>query len=298
MDEPLPPRTAPVLPADPRPLDPARHGVESGSVGAPTAVLSIDVEPDYNGTAHRALDRLPDLLAVVRGLDLPLTAFVEGRLFGTRPDLVRALADAGADVQLHCYDHRRPGDTPDDLARGVAAYRAFFGRGPAGYRAHTFRLGERLYGALLEHGFRWDSSILPGRGLGANPAPGWRRGDWFRLDGRLLEFPVASLRPLGLPYIQSYRLLLPRPLERTLPRLVSLPRLLVYDMHMVDLVRTPASLAESPLPRPLKALYALSWRGGRRDSFDLLADGVAALRARGYGFTTCDALATALEARP
>ncbi|HYE52566.1 MAG TPA: polysaccharide deacetylase family protein [Azospirillaceae bacterium] len=271
-------------------IDPARHALVPMRVAAPTAVLSIDVEPDYNGTGEAALDRLPELLAVVAELGVPLTAFVEGRVLERRGDLVAALAAAGADVQLHCYDHRKPGDDPADLARGVRAYEAALGRRPEGYRAHTFRLTEDLYAALLAEGFRWDSSVLPGRGLGANAAAGWRAGDWFRLDGRIAEYPVATFGALGIPFTQSYRLLMPGPAEAMLRAAVRLPRLLVYDMHMVDLVRATGSLAASPLPPLLKAAYRASWRFGRRDSFGLLRATVADLRRRGYRFAGLSAL--------
>ena len=43
-----------------------------------------------------------------------MTAFVEGRLFTRRPDLCAGLAEAGADLHLHCWDHRGSGDTADD----------------------------------------------------------------------------------------------------------------------------------------------------------------------------------------
>jgi len=270
------------------PLDPAAHGVEAFALRAPTAVISIDVEPDYNGTGEAALDRLPELLVVVRELDVPLTAFVEGRVLERRRDLVEAMAAAGVDVQLHCYDHRKPGDDRADLARGVASYEKALGRRPQGYRAHTFRLTEDLYAGLLAEGFAWDSSILPGRFLGGNPAPAWRGGDWFRLDGRLTELPVATYRgplaPLGLPFTQSYRLLMPAPAEALLRLVSPLPPLLVYDMHMVDLVRATGSLAASPLPGGLKSAYRASWRWGRGDSFGLLRSAVAELRRRGYRF--------------
>ena len=272
-----------------QPLDPRDLSLESFAVARPTALITLDLEPDYGGRGQAGLDRLGELLRHMRSLGAPLTAFVEGRLFAARPELCRALVEAGAEVQLHCYDHTRPGDTPATLAQGVAAYTACMGVAPEGYRANGFRLTRELYAALLDLGFKWDSSILPGIGLGANRAPAFRRGDYFRLDGRLVEFPVATWRGLPLPFTHAYRRLIRPAAEAALRRFCALPRLVVYDMHMVDLVRT-GSLAGSPLPAYLKALYRLSWRAGESDSFASLTDAVEFLRARGYVLTTAGAL--------
>lgn len=247
------------------------------------AVLSIDVEHDYNGDHTDALDRLPDLLDAVRHARLPLTAFVEGRLFESRPDLCDRLAEAGADLQLHCYDHREPGDSVESLERGIAAFERFTGARPCGYRAHTYRLTNALFRALVAEGFAWDSSILPGLGLGNHPGRAFRRGDYFILDGAFAEYPVASWRALGIPFTQSYRQFLGRFAESLLDLAASLPALLVYDMHMVDLVRD-GQIGKSPLPLWLKGAYL--WARRRQRGFDDLVALGERLRARGYEWST------------
>ena len=264
-------------------FDPADHVVGVRWSPKKIAVLSIDVEHDYNGERTDALDRLPDLIDVVRRVSLPLTTFVEGRLFVERPDICTCLAEAGADLQLHCYDHRDPGDTIDSLRRGVDAFEGFTGARPRGYRAHTYRLTEDLFKALVTEGFAWDSSILPGIGLGNHPGRVFRNGDWFVLDDALVEFPVASWRHLGIPFTQSYRQLLGRFAEVALFRTASLPDLLVYDTHMVDLVRD-GRIGKSPLPLWLKGAHALARRG--QHGFDDLLVLSERLRAQGYECST------------
>ena len=111
-------------------FDPRNHEVRAGWSCEKLAVLSIDVEHDYDGNRTDALDRLPDLLAAVRRFRLPLTAFVEGRLFTRRPDLCAGLAEAGADLHLHCWDHRGCGDTAGSLGRGADAFERFTGVRP------------------------------------------------------------------------------------------------------------------------------------------------------------------------
>ena len=266
-----------------RMLDTAAHKVVSRRSPKKVAVLSIDVEHDYNGGRTEALDRLPDLLAAVRHAGLPLTAFVEGRLFAARPRLCARLVEAGVDLQLHCYDHREPGDTVDSLRRGIDAFEGFTGARPRGYRAHTYRLTEALFQAVVAEGFAWDSSILPGVGLGNHPDRVFRHGDWFMIDDALAEFPVASWRAPGIPFTHSYRQLMGRLVESLLERVASLPALLVYDMHMVDLVRA-GRIGKSPLPLWLKGAHALA-RHRQRGFGDLAALGER-LRARGYEWST------------
>ena len=264
-------------------FDPRNHEVRAGWSCEKIAVLSIDVEHDYDGNRTDALDRLPDLLAAVRRFRLPLTAFVEGRLFTRRPDLCAGLAEAGADLHLHCWDHRGCGDTAGSLERGADAFERFSGVRPRGYRARSYGLTEGLFRALVAEGFAWDSSILPGLGLGNHPGRLFRRGDWFVFDGSLAELPVASWRGPGIPFTHSYRQLLGRSAESLLFRAASLPNLLVYDMHMVDLVRD-GRIGASPLPVWLKGAYALARRGPR--GFDDLAVLGERLRARGYEWRT------------
>lgn len=264
-------------------FEPGAHRIRTRCSDGKTAVLSIDVEHDYNGPRTEALDRLPDLLDVLRRARLPVTAFVEGRLFHERPDLCARLAEAGADLQLHCYDHRDPGDTAESLEQGADAFERFTGARPRGYRAHTYRLTETLFQALVGEGFAWDSSILPGFGLGNHPGKVFRGGDWFLIDDALAEFPVASWRRLGIPFTQSYRQLMGRFAEALLARADSLPDLLVYDTHMVDLVRD-GRIGKSPLPWWLKGAYALSRRGP--DGLDTLAALGERLCAEGYEWST------------
>lgn len=266
-----------------RAFDPARHTVEGRRSPEKIAVLSIDVEHDYDGGRTDALDRLPALLDVVRRAGLPLTAFVEGRLFTDRPDLCARLAESGADLQLHCYDHRRPGDGAASLRQGVEAFERFLGWRPEGYRARRYGLTEELVNALISEGLAWDSSVLPGLGLGAHPARVFRRADWFVIDGGLAEFPVAIWRPSGIPFTHSYRRLMGRRLEALLALVASLPTVLVYDMHMVDLVRD-GRLAEAPLPLWLKGGYLLARRG--RGGFDTLPALGERLAASGYRLST------------
>jgi len=249
------------------------------------AIISIDVETDYSGPQHEGLSRLPELIEMLSALNIPLTAFVEGKLFVIRPDLCEQLISSGADVQLHCYDHSANNETPESLSLGIAAYEKFVCRLPEGYRAGNYKLSNDLFHALVANSFKWDSSLLPAIGRGGKPRLAFEDADYFLLGNCITEFPIAVWRGIPIPLNQAYRRLITQPGEALLRRLCRLPRLLVYNMHMVDLVRTQ-SLTSAPLPKPIKYLYQYTWRGNRRESFDSLREFIGFLHEKGYRFTT------------
>ncbi len=269
-------------------IDLNARAVSWHDVAAPTAALTIDVEPDFGAVHHEGLKRVPDLMRVIAELGVPLTAFVEGKLFEEHAATVAALLEAGVDVQLHCYDHPKGGDDAADLARGIEAYERFMGKRPEGYRANTFRLSDPLYQALRQEGFAWDSSILPAFAPGGNRSAAWR-GDSCMLEGGIREFPVATWGCLPLPLIQSYRKIIKSPAETVMRKVCSLPRLLVYDMHMVDLVWT-GTLSRTPMPPVLRAGYHFMWAFRRTDYFDDLKRFVRYLQAQDYRFTSLERL--------
>lgn len=277
-------------------LDPSRTSVEARSIDRPTALVSIDLETDYGSGLDEALaqtDRLLDLLA---RMSVPLTAFVEGQFFERRRPLCRLLLDAGVDVQLHCYDHAEPGDSPDSLRRGALAFEDFCGRAPDGYRAHTYHLAHDLYETLLDRGFKWDSSLMRGVGQGRNRHRAFRRGDYFVLGGRLIEFPISRWRGLPLALNHPYRLLLGSALDRTLWACAGPERLLTYNVHMTDLVRC-RSLGPSPITGLPRLFLRYMWAGQGADTFGSLESFLARVRQGGWVFSSTQALYERLAGR-
>jgi hypothetical protein len=276
-------------------VDPSRTAVEARAIGKPTALLSLDLESDYGSGLDEALSQADRLLDLLARLGVPLTAFVEGQFFERRKALCRLLLDAGTDVQLHCYDHAEPGDTPASLRRGARALEDFCGRPAAGYRAHSYRLTHELYETLLELGFLWDSSLMRGLGQGCNRHPHFRSGDYFILGGRLFEFPVAAWRGVLLPFNHPYRLLLKAPADAMLRALSGPGPLAAYNMHMTDLVRC-ASLPHSSYTGLARLLFRYMWVFQDRDTFGVLESVVTRLRDAGYEFLATHALYERLAA--
>jgi hypothetical protein len=270
-------------------IDPRRVGIEARALDERVATFSIDVESDYGTGLVEALSHIDRFLDLVAELRVPLTAFVEGQFFENRRPLCRLLLERGVDVQLHCYDHGLPGDTPDALKRGAAAYADFCGHRPAGYRAHTYRLTDDLFDTLLEEEFCWDSSVMTAMAQGRNPHPEFDEGDYFVLAGRLVEFPMGRWRGLPIPFNHSYRLLLKTPAEALLRAAMGPNRLVAYNTHMTDLVRCDSlrSAQRSPLSR---LLHRYMWSTHGNDTFASFRSAVRYLSGRGYRFETTDGL--------
>ena len=271
------------------PLDPARTTVEARSIDQATALVSIDLETDYGSGLDEALSQTGRLLDLLARLGVPLTAFVEGQFFERRRPLCRLLLEAGVDVQLHCYDHAEPGDSPATLRRGALAFEDCCGRAPEGYRAHTYQLTHELYETLLERGFKWDSSLMRGLGQGRNAHAAFQHGDYFVLGGRLLEFPIARWRGLPLPLNHAYRLLLRTPAEHALWALSGPERLLTFNVHMTDLVRC-GSLVRSPITGLPRVLFRYMWAGRGGDTFGSLESFLTRVRQGGWVFSSTQAL--------
>lgn len=264
-----------------------RHvAVRSCRLERPTALLSIDVETDYGTGRLDALSQLARFLDVVAGLRLPLTAFVEGRLFERQPALCRLLVERGVDVQLHVYDHASTGDSPESLRRGADAFASFMGARPEGYRAQMYRLTPALFDALVSLGFTWDSSVMRSWGFGRNPDRAFGEGDYFVMGDRLVEFPVGSWRVVPLPLNHPYTLLAGRAGGAIL-RTVCGPsgNLVAYNVHMTDLLRSPA-LPLAAYGRLFECLQRWMWLGHGGDTFGPFRAMCRYLGERGFTFMT------------
>jgi peptidoglycan/xylan/chitin deacetylase (PgdA/CDA1 family) len=251
------------------------------------ALFSIDVESDYGSGRWEALSRIDRYLDLAASLDVPLTAFVEGQFFETRRKLCRLLSARGLDVQLHCYDHSRPGDTAAELRRSVQAYEDVIQKSPRGYRAHTYRLTDALLTGLIGHGFAWDSSLMRAFGQGRNRDPRFQAGDYLVLDGRLVEFPLATWGAVPVPLNHAYRLLLKTPVETLLRTLTRLGALVAYNVHMTDLVRC-SSLRVADRGPLSRLLHRYSWCTQGDDTFESFRGIVGYLRGSGFEFLTTD----------
>lgn len=143
---------------------------------------------------------------ILRLLDrhgLPATFFVTGHTAETYPDSVRAIAAGGHEIGHHGYLHENPVALPSEeeerrvLERGFEALDRVVGVRPVGYRSPAWDNSPYTIDLLLEHGFRYESSLM-----GSDFVPYWcRTGDVIQPDGPylfgepvdLVEMPVSWL---------------------------------------------------------------------------------------------------------
>ena len=261
--------------------------IERREVSRPVALFSIDVETDYGTGRTEALDRIDEFADVMAELDVPWTAFVEGQFFEHRRALCRGLDRRGVDVQLHVHDHATTGDTPDSLRRSAEAFADCLGRRPAGYRAHTYRLTRPLYDALRSEAFRWDSSLMRAFAQGGNRDPGLAGGDYLVFDGDFVEVPIGTWKGTPVPLNHTHLLLAKTPGERLLRALFGPARMVAYNFHMTDLVRS-GSLAHAKRRPAVRLLHRYLWSLQGNNTFGVVRQFVAYLRRAGYAFRTTD----------
>ena len=198
------------------------------------AIITVDVDAEsgiltdhpqtaahLNVVAHQAYEALsgvPRLMRIFERQAVPATFFVPGFTADRWPDLIRTIRDAGHEIGHHGYQHEPvhgvdEATERDYLVRGLDALERVAGVRPMGYRAPKFKLNFRSPRLLVEHGFRYDSSLMdsdvPYR-LAAGPEPDaptliempvqWALDDWSQfafmpglLPGTTIESPSKAL---------------------------------------------------------------------------------------------------------
>lgn len=178
-----------------------------------TILLTFDVDAwsgwatSLGATSPSAISRgefsavgVERLLALLARRELPATFFVPGHTVRYFPRVVHALAEAGHELGHHGWTHANPitltrAQEDEQLRLGSVALAAVTGAPPAGYRAPGWELSRDSVALLVEHGFRYDSSMMA-----ADTQPYWcRAGETWDAQGafhvglpaELVELPVA-----------------------------------------------------------------------------------------------------------
>ncbi|ETX09173.1 MAG: hypothetical protein ETSY2_01070 [Candidatus Entotheonella gemina] len=184
--------------------------------------LSVDVEEYYHGMEFEAAvpeaqrHLLPSRveLSVERVLGLldhagvQATFFIVGHVASAHPSMVRRMAGAGHEIACHSDRHelvnrQSPEVFRADIQRAKACLEDICGEAVRGYRAPNYSIGPQqswAYDCLLEAGFQYDSSIYPivHDRYGQPQAPRFPYEIRRHGDRRLIEFPIATRRWLGL----------------------------------------------------------------------------------------------------
>jgi polysaccharide deacetylase family protein (PEP-CTERM system associated) len=183
--------------------------------------LSVDVEEYYHATVFqeavngataglesRVEASTERVLALLAGHSVKATFFVLGEVGAAHPGIVRKIAREGHEVACHGYDHtlvsrRSPDEFRAEIRQAKAVLEDVGGQPVIGYRAPSFSIGAAqrwAYAILAEEGFRYDSSVYPvlHDRYGDRAAPRFPYEIWRNGSERLIEFPVGTVRLLGV----------------------------------------------------------------------------------------------------
>jgi polysaccharide deacetylase family protein (PEP-CTERM system associated) len=182
------------------------------------SILSIDVEDwfhildvasappleAWNGLPSRVEGNFRRLLELLAGRSVKASCFFLGWVAERFPHLVKEAAAQGHEIASHGYAHRlvfsmTREEFTEDARRTRLLLEDLAGAAVAGYRSAGFSVTEDtawFFDALLEAGYRYDSSVFPApRGHGGM-RNGCRRP---YLIGPLAEFPITVADFLGRP---------------------------------------------------------------------------------------------------
>ena len=249
------------------------------------AFITLDLEPDHcdlvAGNSYDSFRGLDELIGVVRDYSLPLTVFATGMVLQERKDEVRALIDAGAEIELHSYSHKSGREGVDEISRGVLAYRKTLGYSPRGYRAPLGMVSRSEIDYLASEGFLFDSSIFPSifPGRFCNVFSDTR--PFFYPRTGLLEIPISVIPFIRFPVALSYIQLVSFPVFRSLSSIFRLPGIVVIDFHLHDIF---PSREFDNLPLRWKCVYSRCGFRDRTRGMRDLKHLVTLIKARGYVF--------------
>ncbi|PHK95390.1 polysaccharide deacetylase [Pseudoroseomonas rhizosphaerae] len=127
--------------------------------------------------------RILDLLASrgIRG-----SWYIPGVVIETYPEACERVVAGGHEIGHHGWSHVPPAELPpqreaEEFARAVESIRRLTGRGPAGYRSPAWDLSAQSIDLMIQHGCRYDSSMM-----GHDCEPYFaRRGDRVAVDAPL-----------------------------------------------------------------------------------------------------------------
>jgi polysaccharide deacetylase family protein (PEP-CTERM system associated) len=160
----------------------------------------------WDAQPHRVEAATMTVLDLLAAHGVHGTFFTLGWVAERHPALVRAIAAAGHELASHTWWHSKittltPAAFRDELRTSKAILEDSCGERILGFRAPSFSIRpgmEWAFDALLEEGYRYDSSLFPIR----RPDYGWPGAPvaWHpihRPAGTLYEFPMATLSWLG-----------------------------------------------------------------------------------------------------
>jgi polysaccharide deacetylase family protein (PEP-CTERM system associated) len=172
------------------------------------ALRSVVRRDEWLSRPSRVAKSIDDLLCCLDRHNVRGTFFLLGWIARYHPEVARSIADAGHEIASHGFWHDqvtalRREEFFDDVRSSKCELEDVTGVQVLGYRAPSFSIipgWEWAFDALIEAGYRYDSSLFPirRRGYGYPSAP--RTPHVIeRPRGTLAEFPLATTKIFGYP---------------------------------------------------------------------------------------------------
>ena len=128
---------------------------------------------------------IPRILDTYRRLGIKQSFFIPGWCLETYPDAVEAILKDGHEIGHHGWIHEDPVNTKgpvqvEAFEKALDAHQRIVGAMPRGYRAPVYNVTQQVIDLLVQHGIRYDSSLM------ADDIP-------YRMttpEGQLWEMPV------------------------------------------------------------------------------------------------------------
>lgn len=128
---------------------------------------------------------LPRVLRLLKSHNLKAGFFVPGEVADRFPDSVKDIHSFGHEIGHHGYHHKNPAllapsEEKEELEKGTHALERISGYTPGGYRAPAADMSPHTYSLLIEHGLKYDSSMMN------DDLPYTVKTN----DGRIVELPI------------------------------------------------------------------------------------------------------------
>jgi polysaccharide deacetylase family protein (PEP-CTERM system associated) len=170
------------------------------------ALRSVVLRDEWLSRPSRVAKSVDDLLACLDRHGARGTFFLLGWIARYRPEVVRSIANAGHEIASHGFWHEQVTALErdaflDDVRSSKCELEDVTGSEVLGYRAPSFSIipgWEWAFDALIEAGYRYDSSLFPIRRRGYGYPSALRTPHVIRRPcGTLAEFPLATTKILG-----------------------------------------------------------------------------------------------------
>lgn len=159
---------------------------------------------NYESRIERNMERILRLLSI---MNVKATFFILGWIAEKKPEIIKTIHVLGHELAIHGYSHRSvsemtPAEFQMEIQNTMDILKQLTGQKVIGFRAPNYSILPNTIWAceiLAKLGIKYDSSIFPVKHdrYGFLSAPRFPFVIDLKEHGRLIEFPMSTLRLLG-----------------------------------------------------------------------------------------------------